>query len=71
MERFLYERLFTKKQQAELNNYLNTYKIIKSCIKYTDGFINDFWKMYLDNMPIKEIFTKLSYDHVVLGVKRL
>lgn len=62
---------FTEEQQAELYSNLYTYKVTKSCIKFTDEFKNDFWKMYIDDMPIKEIFTKLGYDPALLGVKRI
>lgn len=62
---------FTEEQQTELYNNLYTYKVTKSCIKFTDEFKNDFWKMYINDMPIKEIFKNLGYDPAVLGEKRI
>lgn len=62
---------FTEEQIATLYNNLYAYKVSKSSIKFTDEFENDFWKMYIDDMPIKEIFTKLGYEPAVLGVKRI
>ena len=62
---------FTEEQQTELYNNLYTYKITKSCIKFTDDFKNTFWKMYIDDVPIKEIFARLGYDPEILGTKRI
>lgn len=62
---------FTEEQQTELYNNLYTYKVTKSCIKFTDEFKNAFWKMYIDEMPIKEIFKNLGYDPAMLGEKRI
>lgn len=62
---------FTDDQIIELSKNLYTYKVSKTTIKFTDAFYNDFWKMYIDELPIKEIFKRLGYDPSWLGVKRV
>lgn len=62
---------FTEEQITELSNNLYTYKVSKTTIKFTDKFYNDFWKLYIDELPNKDILTKLGYNSYVLGIKRI
>lgn len=62
---------FNEEQITKLLNNLYTYKVSKTTIKFTDEFYNDFWKMYIDDLPIKEIIKKLGYDPLMLGTKRI
>ena len=48
---------FTEEQITELSNNLYTYKVSKTTIKFTDQFYNDFWKLYIDELPNWDILT--------------
>ena len=63
--------LFTQEEIAllEKNNY--THLVSKSMIKFTDDFKDDFWRLYLTDLPVKEIFRMLGYDPEVIGTKRI
>jgi hypothetical protein len=62
---------FTEEDITELSNNLYTYKVSKTTIKFTDQFYNDFWKLYVDELPNRDILTKLGYNPSVLGIKRI
>lgn len=62
---------FTEQEIETLANNLYTYKVSPSIIKFTDAFREDFWRLYLTNLPIKEIFETLGYDAEILGTKRV
>ena len=65
------KKLFTPEEIAafEVNPY--TAKVSETQIKFTDDFRDDFWRLYLTEMPIKDIFIGLGYDPDVLGTKRI
>ena len=50
---------------------LYTYKVSKITIKFTDQFYDDFWKLYIDELPNKDILIHLGYNPSVLGIKRI
>ena len=58
-------------QITELSNNLYTYKVSKITIKFTDQFYDDFWKLYIDELPNKDILIHLGYNPSVLGIKRI
>ena len=62
---------FTEEEITELSNNLYTYKVSKTTIKFTDQFYNDFWKLYIDELPNKDILIQLGYNPSVLGIKRI
>jgi len=53
----------------EINSY--TLKLSPSWIKFTEEFKEDFWWLYLAEMPIRDIFQKLGYDPEILDIKRI
>ena len=59
--------LFTQEEIAllEKNNY--THLVSKSMIKFTDDFKDDFWRLYLTDLPVKEIFRMLGYTKRIDG----
>ena len=63
--------IFTQEEIAllEKNNY--THLVSKSMLKFTDDFKDDFWRLYLTDLPVKEIFRMLGYDPEVIGTKRI
>ena len=63
--------LFTQEEieLLERNNY--THLVSKSMLKFTDDFKDDFWRLYLTDLPVKEIFRMLGYDPEVIGTKRI
>lgn len=67
---YLMQKLFTPEEitQLEANHY--TAKVSETQIKFTDDFRDDFWRLYLTEMPVKEIFSTLGYDPDILGTKR-
>ena len=64
------KRLFTPEEIELLEKNIYTYKVSDTMIKFTDDFRDDFWKLYLIDMPVKEIFSTLGYDAELLGTKR-
>ncbi|MBE5865591.1 MAG: transposase [Lachnospiraceae bacterium] len=64
------KRLFTPEEIELLEKNIYTYKVSDTMIKFTDDFRDDFWKLYLTDMPVKEIFSTLGYDAEMLGTKR-
>lgn len=65
------KKLFTLDEIAifEANPY--TANVTKTQIKFTDDFKDDFWRLYLTNMPVKDIFSTLGYSPDILGTKRI
>ena len=64
------KRLFTQKEITLLENNIYTYSVSESMFKFTDDFRDDFWRLYLTDMSVKEIFRTLGYDPEMLGTKR-
>ena len=56
-------------KHLEKNNY--THLVSESMLKFTEDFKDDFWRLYLTNLPVKEIFRMLGYDPEVVGNKRI
>lgn len=65
------KRLFTPEEIELFEKNIYTYKVSESVIKFTDDFRDDFWRLYLTDMPVKEIFATLGYDAEILGTKRI
>lgn len=65
------KRLFTQEEITLLEKNIYTYKVNESMIKFTDDFRDDFWRLYLTDMSVKEIFRTLGYDPELLGTKRI
>lgn len=64
------KRLFTPEEIELLEKNIYTYKVSDTMIKFTDDFRDDFGKLYLADMPVKEVFSTLGYDAEMLGTKR-
>lgn len=64
------QKLFTPEEIRLLESNPYTAKVSETQIKFTDDFRDDFWRLYLTEMPVKEIFTTLGYNPDVLGIKR-
>lgn len=64
------KRLFTPEEITQLEDNIYTYSVNESMIKFTDDFRDDFWRLYLTDMSVKEIFRTLGYDPDILGTKR-
>lgn len=64
------KRLFTQEEITQLENNIYTYSVSETMIKFTDDFRDDFWRLYLTDMPVKDIFRMLGYDPDILGTKR-
>ena len=64
------KKLFTPEELADFEANPYTAKVTETQIKFTDDFKDDFWKLYLTDMPVKEIFLTLGYNPEVLGIKR-
>lgn len=64
------KRLFTQEEISLLEKNIYTYKVNESMIKFTDDFRDDFWRLYLTDMSVKEIFRTLGYNPEILGTKR-
>ena len=69
--RFFMKNEFTPEQIELLEKNRYTLKVTSNMIKYTDEFKEDFWRLYLANIPIREIFDTLGYDSQILGTKRM
>ena len=65
------KNVFTPEQIELLEKNPYTLKVTPNMIKYSEEFKEDFWRLYLANMPIREIFNTLGYDHEMLGTKRI
>jgi len=65
------KRLFTQEEITLLEKNIYTYKVNESMIKFTDDFRDDFWRLYLADISVKEIFRTLGYDPELLGTKRI
>ena len=65
------KHLFTPEQIELLETNRYTLKVSPSVIKFTDDFKEDFWRLYLTDMPVKNIFITLGYDPQMLGIKRV
>lgn len=65
------KHLFTPEQIELLETNRYTLKVSPSMIKFTDDFKEDFWRLYLTDMPFKKIFITLGYDPQMLGIKRV
>ena len=65
------KRLFTQEEIELLEKNIYTYKVSETMIKFTDDFRDDFWRLYLSDMPVKDIFRTLGYDAEMLGTKRV
>ena len=65
------KRLFTQEEITLLEKNIYNYKVNESMIKFTDDFRDDFWRLYLTDMSVKEIFRTLGYDPELLGTKRI
>lgn len=64
------KKLFTPDEIRGFENNPYTAKVTESQIKFTDDFKDDFWRLYLTDMPVKDIFITLGYDPEILGIKR-
>lgn len=62
---------FTPEEMEILEQNAYTLKLTPSMLKFTDEFKEDFWRLYLAEIPIRDIFQKLGYDHEILGLKRM
>ena len=65
------KNLFTQEQIELLEKNIYTKHVSESLIKFTDDFRDDFWRLYLTDLPVKEIFRTLGYDPEILGTKRI
>ena len=63
--------LFTKEQIDELRLNPYTYHVSNTTIKFTEEFKDAFWRLYLQDMPLRDIVRTLGYDYDVLGEKRV
>lgn len=65
------KNLFTAEQIASLEKNHYTKMVSPSMIKFTEDFKEDFWRLYLTDMPVKEIYRTLGYDPSIFGEKRI
>lgn len=65
------QKLFTPEEIRHLESNPYTAKVSETQIKFTNDFKDDFWRLYLTEMHVKEIYRTLGYDPDVLGVKRI
>jgi hypothetical protein len=65
------KKTFTAEQIALLAQNRYTKLISPSMIKFTEDFKEDFWRLYLTDMPVKEIYRSLGYDPSIFGEKRI
>lgn len=63
--------LFAPEQIAILEQNRYTKLVSPSMIKFTEDFKEDFWRLYLTDMPVKDIYRTLGYDPDILGTKRI
>lgn len=62
---------FTPEQIAILEQNRYTKLVSPSMIKFTEDFKEDFWRLYLTDMPVKDIYRTLGYDPGFFGTKRI
>lgn len=65
------KKTFTPEEMEVLEQNAYTLKLTSSMLKFTEEFKEDFWRLYLAEIPIRDIFQKLGYDPEILGVKRM
>lgn len=65
------KNLFSPDDIAKLEANAYTYYVSETVVKFTDDFKDDFWRLYLTDMPVKDIFRTLGYDPELLGIKRI
>lgn len=58
---------FTPEQIKILEQNRYTKKVSPSVIKFTSDFKDDFWRLYLTDMTVRDIFRTLGYDPSILG----
>ena len=63
--------LFTQEEIETLEKNIYTKHVSESIIRFTDDFRDDFWRLYLTDLSVKEIFRTLGYDPEMLGTKRV
>ena len=63
--------LFTQEEIETLEKNIYTKHVSESIIRFTNDFRDDFWRLYLTDLPVKEIFRTLRYDPEMLGTKRV
>ena len=64
------KKLFTPDEMMVLSSNKYTAHVTELQIKFTDDFKDDFWRLYLTGMSVKNIFIALRYDPDLLGTKR-
>lgn len=64
------KKLFTPDEMMVLSRNKYTANVTESQIKFTDDFKDDFWRLYLTGISVKNIFITLGYDPDLLGTKR-
>lgn len=64
------KKIFTSEEIAVFESNQYTAKVSETQIKFTDDFRDDFWRLYLTGMPVKDIFITLGYNPDILGTKR-
>lgn len=64
------KKLFTDEEMQLLATNKYTLNVTESQIKFTNDFKDDFWRLYLTEMPVKDVFITLGYDPDLLGTKR-
>ena len=64
-------KLFTDEEIIILDSNPYTRKVTPTTIKFNDAFKDAFWTMYLENLPIRDIFRNLGFDPDILGTKRI
>lgn len=62
---------FTPEQIALLEQNRYTKRVSPTMIKFTEEFKEDFWRLYLTDMPVKDIYRALGYDPEIFGTKRI
>ena len=53
---------FTPEQIKILEQNRYTKKVSPSVIKFSSDFKDDFWRLYLTDMTVRDIFRTLVYD---------
>lgn len=64
------KKLFTSDEMMVLSNNKYTANVTESQIKFADDFKDDFLRLYLIGMSVKNIFITLGYDPDLFGTKR-
>ena len=64
------KKLFTDEEIQLLATNKYTLNVTESQIKFTDDFKDDFWRLYLTEMPVKDIFITLGFNPDLLGTKK-